>query len=90
MDYLALRGYRSLVTTSERYTALLRSLSATERLERALALSALARWVAWEGARRDAEGNGEEAVRARFLEKLYGARIAEQISNSLGARTANG
>lgn len=56
----------------ERYLALVRAIPKPERFLRALALSALARAFAWEGARRSAGLCGEAAVVERFLLQLYG------------------
>jgi hypothetical protein len=74
----------------ERYTALLRNLTKPERLERALALSALIRSLAWEGARRDVQNKSVDAVRDRFVIKLYGARTASQISHTIRKHSPNG
>lgn len=73
-----------------RYNALLKGLSGPERLERALALSALVSSLAWEGARRDVHTKGVEAVRDRFLIKLYGARTASQRSQTIRNCSRNG
>lgn len=73
-----------------RYSALLKGLSGPDRLERALALSALIRSLAWEGALRDARGKGSEAVRDRFLIKLYGARTATQLSQTIRSCSRDG
>ncbi|MGH7695555.1 MAG: hypothetical protein ACRENH_11270 [Gemmatimonadaceae bacterium] len=75
---------------TERYSALLRRLSAPERLERALALSALVRSLAWQGALRDVQGEGTDAVRERFLIKLYGVRTATQLSQTIRNCSGNG
>ncbi len=72
------------------YNALLRRLSAPERLDRALALSALLRSLAWEGARRDVQDKSVDAVRDRFLTKVYGARTALQLSNTIRGLSQRG
>ncbi len=75
---------------TESYRALLRQLSGPERLERALALSALVRSLAWEGALRDVQAKGTDAVRERFLIKLYGVRTATQLLQTIRNCSGNG
>ena len=63
----------------ERHLSLVRALSKTERLERALALSAFVRRLAWEGATRHAGAGGRAAVVERFLRQLYGPELAPEL-----------
>jgi hypothetical protein len=67
---------------------LLRALSPSERLTRALALSALARTLAWQGALQASGDRSGTAALHRFLEQLYGpdvaARVVPLAPNALG------
>ncbi len=65
--------------TLERQRALIGQLSKPERLMRALALSALARSLAWAGAVRYAGERGHDAVVDRFLEQMYGPDVAAHL-----------
>jgi hypothetical protein len=56
-------------------------MSPPERLARALALSALARDLAWQGALRHAGHLGTAAVVERFLRQLYGPDVAAWIAS---------
>lgn len=66
-----------------RYLALIGGLSKPERMRRMVELSAFARTIAWEGARRDAGSAGTDAVRDRFLTKLYGPAFAARARQLL-------
>lgn len=66
-----------------RYRDLIRGIPKPERLARAIALSALARDLAWQGAKRHSGQLGAAAVVERFLLQLYGPRVARQMSTSL-------
>ncbi len=62
--------------TLARYLELIRGVPKLERFVRALALSALARELTWQGAVRHAGHRGADAVTTRFLTQLYGDDIA--------------
>ncbi|MGH7627131.1 MAG: hypothetical protein ACREOJ_17675 [Gemmatimonadaceae bacterium] len=66
-----------------RYLDLVRSVSKSGRLMRALALSALAREMAWCGARRHSGHLGKDAVTERFLQQLYGPDDGHEMAASL-------
>lgn len=66
--------------TLARLTDLVRALPPAERLARALALSALARQLAWQGARAHVREDGAAAVLDRFLRQLYGPELAARIT----------
>lgn len=66
--------------TRARDLELLRTLPPPERLMRALALTALVRDLAWQGATANAGHLGAEAVLRRFLSQLYGAELAVRIA----------
>lgn len=51
----------------------------TERLLRALALSAFVRDVTWAGAQRAVGDRGPDAVRDRFLTQLYGHDMPDTL-----------
>ncbi len=55
---------------------LVRALSPSERLTRALALSAFARMLAWQGALQAIGDRSATAALHRFLEQLYGPDVA--------------
>lgn len=59
---------------------LLRAAPPAERLTRALALTAVARELAWQGATRHAGHLGAAAVVDRFLRQLYGPEVAAQVA----------
>ena len=65
--------------------ALIAALTPAERLQRALALSSMARDFALAGARKFAGAEGADAVRTRFLEQQYGAEVAAWVSSRLAA-----
>jgi len=67
-----------------RYLDLVRSVPKPERLARAMALSALARDLAWQGATRHSGHLGAGAVTKRFLLQLYGPDIARRVVASPG------
>ena len=75
-------------TSRARLLDLVRALPPSERLTRALALSALARTLAWQGALQAIGDQSATAARHRFLEQLYGpdvaARVAPPAPNTLG------
>jgi hypothetical protein len=62
-------------------------LTPADRLARALGLSALARELAWTGARRVANASGPAAVRHRFLVQSYGAEIASWVARRIAAES---
>lgn len=66
-----------------RYLDLIRSASKPQRLARALALSALARHVAWQGALRHSGQLGDAAVAERFVLQLYGPDAARRVATRL-------
>jgi len=72
-------------TTRARWRELLRTLSPPERLARALALTALARDLAWQGALRHAGHLGTAGVVDRFLRQLYGPEVATRIASERAA-----
>lgn len=57
------------------YDALVMQLSPVERLQRAFALSAFVRNLAWAGAERTAGHLGHDAVVARFFLQVYGPSV---------------
>lgn len=63
----------------DHHRALIAALTPAERLRRAFALSAMARDFALAGARKSAANGGPAAVRARFLEQMYGAEMAAWV-----------
>ncbi|MEP7344692.1 MAG: hypothetical protein ABI877_05480 [Gemmatimonadaceae bacterium] len=67
--------------TEARYLTMIRHLPKAERLGRALALTALARELAWQGAVRNAGAQGHRAIVQRFLEQLYGAEFAQRFAS---------
>ncbi|MFN2400780.1 MAG: hypothetical protein ABR543_19405 [Gemmatimonadaceae bacterium] len=62
-----------------RYLELIRGVPKPERFIRALALSALVRDLAWQGATRHAGHLGADAVVERFLLQLYGSDVVRQM-----------
>ncbi|HEY5088055.1 MAG TPA: hypothetical protein VII66_11920 [Gemmatimonadaceae bacterium] len=68
---------------SARYLNILRAVSKPERFARALALSALARDMAWQGAVRHSGHDGAYAVTERFLLQLYGPDVGPEVAKSL-------
>lgn len=58
----------------------LRALPPPERLLRALALTALVRDLAWQGATLHAGHLGAEGVLDRFLSQLYGPEFAARLA----------
>lgn len=68
-----------------RYRELIGTLTPSERLGRALELSALTRQFSWAGARRVAGEDGPSAVRQRFLAQVYGADTAAWVARRLAA-----
>jgi hypothetical protein len=62
-----------------RQLSLVRALSKSERFERAMALSALVRRLAWEGASRHVGSRGPDAVAERFLRQLYGPELTPEL-----------
>lgn len=73
-----------------RYLNGLRAIPKSQRLARAMALSALARDMAWQGATRHSGHLGARAVAERFLLQLYGPAIARQAVASLARDEAAG
>ena len=71
--------------TRARVLELLKGISPPERMGRALALSALVRDLAWQGAVRHAGHLGAAAVVDRFLRQLYGAEFATWVTRERGA-----
>lgn len=69
-----------------KYLDFVRSVPKSQRLARAMALSALARDMAWQGATRHSGHRGAAAVTERFLLQLYGADFAARVAASLRAR----
>ncbi|HEX5410022.1 MAG TPA: hypothetical protein VFW89_09665 [Gemmatimonadaceae bacterium] len=63
-----------------RYLDLVRSVPKSQRMMRALALSALAREMTWCGARRHSGHLGNDAVTERFLQQLYGPDVGREIA----------
>ena len=55
------------------------AMSGAERLERALALTAFVRDLAWQGATLHAGHLGHAAVVERFLRQLYGDEVATRV-----------
>jgi hypothetical protein len=72
-------------TTRSRYLDLIAAVPPAERLHNALALTALVRDLAWEGATLHYGHLGNDAVVARFALQLYGPDIAERIVSSLSS-----
>lgn len=72
-------------TTRARFLELLRAMTPPERLARALALTALARDLAWQGAMRHAGHLGAAGVVDRFLRQLYGPEFAARITSERAA-----
>ena len=68
-----------------RYLGLIRKMPKPERLVRAVALSAFARDMAWQGATQRSGHLGVHAVTERFLLQLYGPDVAGQIVSLLHA-----
>ena len=66
-------------TSPDRFDGLVTALTPGERFLRALALSAYARALAWQGARLHAGADGADAVLDRFLQQLYGADVAAEV-----------
>lgn len=77
MAPLGLSDTSPLVVATQR--ALIRAAAPSERLERALALSDLARKIALAGATRVAGAGGRIAIRRRFLAQTYGPGIADWV-----------
>lgn len=73
-----------------RYLELMRGVPKPERFIRALALSALVRDLAWQGATRHAGHLGDDAVVERFLLQLYGSDIARQMRVSRDSAEVGG
>lgn len=71
--------------THARRIALLRAMTAAERLARALDLTAVTRDLAWQGAMRHSEPRGSAAVVDRFLRQLYGPAFAEWVASRRSA-----
>ncbi len=72
-------------TTRSRYLDLIADVPPAERLHNALALTALVRDLAWQGATLHSGHLGHEAVVARFALQLYGPEIAARIVSSLSS-----
>jgi hypothetical protein len=70
-------------TAAVSYHAMLRHLPKVERLRRALELTALARDLAWEGAVRHAQSEGEAAIVQRFLRQFHGDDVARVFGPAL-------
>lgn len=62
-----------------RYLAVLATMSASERLMRTLELSAFVRQIARAGARHSVGADGDDALRNRFLEQLYGSDMSDNL-----------
>ncbi len=71
-----------------RYLDLVRTVPRAQRLARAMALSALARNMAWQGATRHSGHRGPAAVTERFLLQLYGPDVARYVVTLLGSAKA--
>lgn len=69
--------------TRARYLDAIAAVPAAERLFRALALSAMVRALAWDGARQHTGRLGGDAVRDRFLLQLYGPAVAQRTIAAL-------
>lgn len=67
------------------YFDLIRSIPRPQRLAHALALSALVRAMAWQGAVRHSAHAGDLAVAERFLLQLYGPDVARRTAALLRA-----
>lgn len=74
--------------THARYLDLIRSVPKPERLARALALSALAREMVWQGATRHSGHRGADAVTERFLLQMYGPEVARRTVAALRGAAA--
>ncbi|MGI8619703.1 MAG: hypothetical protein ACR2L6_11550 [Gemmatimonadaceae bacterium] len=74
--------------TFERYLAVIRTVPPAERFVRALALSALARDLAREGAARHSAHLGDNAVAERFLLQMYGPDVAARMTAMLRSGTS--
>lgn len=72
-------GTDTSATTQAAHHARLRAIPKAERLARALALSALARDLAWQGALRHTEGQGHTATVRRFLLQMYGPEVTARL-----------
>jgi hypothetical protein len=59
--------------------ARLRTMPKGERLAWALSLSAFARELAWQGALRRTEGQGDTATIRRFLHQMYGPLVTARL-----------
>jgi len=71
--------------TRSRYLDLIAAVPPAERLHNALALTALVRDLAWQGATLHSGHLGNEAVVERFCLQLYGPEIAERIASALSS-----